>query len=110
MAIGAGGDAIYAWITTGPPTIDPRPGYWLGVLYLAIAGSVFTFRLYFRLIQQIGAGPAAYTSVLIPILAMGISTAFEAYHWTTLAGTGAALALGGMVIAMHAQLRRRASA
>ena len=106
MAIGSGADAIYAWITTGPPVIEPRAGYWLGVLYLAIAGSVVTFPLYFRLIQQIGAGPAAYTSVLIPILAMGISTLFEDYRWTPLASSGVLLALGGMVIALRARLRQ----
>jgi drug/metabolite transporter (DMT)-like permease len=106
MAIGSAADAVYAWITAGPPVIDARPGYWLGVLYLAIAGSVITFPLYFRLIQQIGAGPAAYTSVLIPILAMGISTIFEDYRWTTLASSGVLLALGGMVIALRARLRQ----
>jgi len=106
MGIGSAADALFAWITTGPPVVDLRPGYWLGVLYLAIAGSVVTFPLYFRLIQQIGAGPAAYTSVLIPILAMGISTAFEGYRWTLLASSGVALALGGMVIALHARLRQ----
>lgn len=109
MAIGALVDGAYAWATVGPPLIDPRPGYWLGVLYLAIAGSVVTFPLYFGLIQRIGAGPAAYTSVLIPILAMGISTIFEGYRWTPLAMAGVALALGGMVIAMQARLRRQTS-
>jgi drug/metabolite transporter (DMT)-like permease len=97
---------LFAWITTGLPTIDPRAGYWLGTLYLALAGSVVTFPLYFRLIQRIGAGPAAYTSVLIPILAMGISTLVEGYRWTPLAIAGAFLALGGMVIALGARLAR----
>ncbi|MBO9576488.1 MAG: DMT family transporter [Sphingobium sp.] len=105
MAIGALADAAVAWATTGPPVIDPRPGYWLGTLYLALAGSVITFPLYFQLIQRIGAGPAAYTSVLIPILAMGISTIAEGYRWTPLAIVGVLLALGGMVLALKARLR-----
>lgn len=104
MAIGALADAAVAWITTGPPVIDLRPGYWLGTLYLALAGSVITFPLYFQLIQRIGAGPAAYTSVVIPILAMGISTVAEAYRWTPLAIAGVLLALGGMIIALRARL------
>ncbi|HZV18583.1 MAG TPA: DMT family transporter [Sphingobium sp.] len=103
MAFGAAADAAYAWTTTGPPVVDLRPGYWLGTLYLGIAGTVITFPLYFRLIQRIGAGPAAYTSLLIPILAMGISTLFEGYHWTPLAVLGAVLALGGMGIALRAR-------
>ncbi|MBB5987975.1 EamA family transporter [Sphingobium lignivorans] len=108
MAIGAAADAVWAWITTGPPVIDPRPAYWLGVAYLAIAGSVITFPLYFRLIQRIGAGPAAYSSVLVPILAMGLSTLFEGYRWTALAIAGVLLALGGMVIALRARFRGKA--
>jgi drug/metabolite transporter (DMT)-like permease len=107
MGLGALADAALAWATVGPPVIEPRLGYWLGTLYLALAGSVVTFPLYFSLIQRIGAGPAAYTSVLIPILAMAISTVAEDYRWTPVAALGVALALGGMVIALRARLRRQ---
>jgi drug/metabolite transporter (DMT)-like permease len=107
MAIGAAADGLYAWVVDGPPSFDPRPGYWLGLLYLALAGSVITFPLYFRLIQRIGAGPAAYTSLLIPILAMGLSTLFEGYRWTPLAAGGVLLASGGMLIALRARMRRQ---
>lgn len=108
MAIGALADGIFAWFMDGAPIIEPRVGYWLGVLYLALAGSVITFPLYFRLLQRIGAGPAAYTGVLIPIIAMGLSTAFEDYAWTTLAICGAVLALGGMVIALRERFSSKA--
>jgi len=103
MAIGAAIDAAWAWITTGPPVVEPRLGYWLGTLYLGLAGSVVTFPLYFRLIQRIGAGRAAYTSVLIPVIAMAISTIVEGYRWTGLSLAGAALTMAGMVIALRAR-------
>lgn len=106
MAIGALVDAIFASVTTGWPPFDPRPAYWLGTAYLAVAGSVITFPLYFRLIQRIGAGPAAYSSLLIPIVAMAISTAFEGYRWTALAVSGVLLALGGMGVALRARFRQ----
>ncbi|WP_254557944.1 EamA family transporter, partial [Salmonella enterica] len=77
---GAGVDALYAWATIGPPTFDMRPGYMLGVGWLGLAGSVVTFPLYFTLIQRMGAGRAAYTSVLIPVIAMLISTLAEGYR------------------------------
>jgi drug/metabolite transporter (DMT)-like permease len=102
MAIGALADGVYAWATAGPPVIEARPGYWLGTLYLALAGSVVTFPLYFTLIARIGAGSAAYTSLLIPILAMLISTVAEGYRWSGLALAGVALAMGGMALALRA--------
>lgn len=103
MLLGSAMDALYAWATVGAPVMDWRPGYLLGVAWLGIAGSVVTFPLYFRLIQRIGAGRAAYTSVLIPVIAMLISTLWEGYRWTPLAAGGAALAIVGMAIALRSK-------
>lgn len=103
MLIGAAIDAVFAWVTAGPPVIEWRAGYLAGIAYLGIAGSVVTFPLYFRLIQTIGAGRAAYTSVLIPVIAMLISTLFEGYRWTGFAAPGALLAVAGMVVALRSK-------
>ena len=103
MLIGAGVDALYAWATLGPPTFDSRVGYIMGVGWLGIAGSVVTFPLYFTLIQRMGAGRAAYTSVLIPVIAMLISTIVEGYRWSALAIIGALLAIAGMAIALRSK-------
>ncbi len=100
MAIGALADVAVALVTAGPPTIDPRPGYWLGLLYLALAASVLCFSLYFPVVRKIGPGKAAYSSVLVPIIAMAISTFVEGYRWTPLAVAGAALAITGMLVAL----------
>jgi drug/metabolite transporter (DMT)-like permease len=100
MAIGALVDAVIAFAMTGPPVFDPRPSYWLGLAYLALVASVLAFNLYFPVVRKIGPGKAAYSSVLTPIIAMGLSTAFEGYRWTLLAGAGAVLALGGMLLAL----------
>ncbi|SER39964.1 DMT family transporter [Sphingobium sp. YR768] len=105
MLIGAGVDALYAWATVGPPTFDPRIGYILGVGWLGLAGSVVTFPLYFTLIQRMGAGRAAYTSVLIPVIAMLISTLVEGYRWSALSIVGALLAVAGMAIALRSKAR-----
>lgn len=93
----------FAWITQGPPVIDTQPGYIGGVLYLSIIGSVVTFPLYFRLIRDIGPGKAAYTGVVIPVVAMTLSTIFEGYVWSTLALGGGLLAMIGLVVAMQAR-------
>lgn len=101
MLCGAIINAAIAFVVAGPPVIDPRPAYLGGVFYLGIVGTVLTFPFYFRLIRDIGPGKAAYTGVLIPVIAMLISTAFEGYEWSLLAFSGAALAMIGLVVAMQ---------
>ncbi|MBB6192084.1 drug/metabolite transporter (DMT)-like permease [Sphingobium wenxiniae] len=103
MLIGGAMDAAYAWITAGPPVMEWRAAYVLGIAWLAIAGSVVSFPLYFQLIQRIGAARAAYSGVLIPVIAMLISTAAEGYRWTALSIAGAVLAVVGMTIALRAK-------
>jgi drug/metabolite transporter (DMT)-like permease len=100
MAAGAVIDVAFAFVFTGPPVFDPRPAYWLGLLYLALAASVLTFSLYYPVIRRIGPAKAAYSSVLVPIIAMGFSTWLEDYRWTALTIAGSVLALGGMVAAL----------
>jgi len=100
MAAGALIDAVIAFVMTGPPTIDTRAVYWAGLLYLSLAASVLTFSLYYPVIRRIGPGKTAYSSVIVPIIAMGFSTWLEHYRWTPLAIVGAVLALGGMAGAL----------
>jgi drug/metabolite transporter (DMT)-like permease len=100
MAAGAVIDAIAAFLLSGPPVFDPRPVYWAGLLYLALPASVLTFSLYYPVVRKIGPGKAAYSSVIVPIIAMAFSTWLEDYRWTPLAILGAALALGGMAGAL----------
>jgi len=100
MAMGALIDGAIALALAGPPLIDSRPIYWAGLLYLALAASVLTFSLYYPVVRIIGPAKAAYSSVLVPIIAMGFSTAFEGYRWTPTTVAGALLALGGMVGAL----------
>ncbi len=103
MIWGGGIDAAFSWITMGPPVVDWTPAYLAGVGYLGIVASAVAFSLYFQMIREVGAAKAAYTSVLIPVIAMAFSTVFEDYRWTLLAGTGSALALAGMAVALSAR-------
>jgi len=100
MAAGALMNVAFAFVMTGSPVFDSRPGYVLGLLYLALPASVLTFSLYYPVVRKIGPAKAAYSSVLVPIIAMAFSTALEGYRWTPLAIAGAVLALGGMVGAL----------
>jgi drug/metabolite transporter (DMT)-like permease len=100
MLAGSIGNAIFAWLTTGPPVIDLAPQYLLGVAYLALVGTVLTFPLYSVLLRDWGPGRAAYNGVLIPVVAMALSTLFEGYLWTALAVGGAVLVLAGLTVAL----------
>ncbi|MEY4500976.1 MAG: hypothetical protein RIS52_866 [Pseudomonadota bacterium] len=100
MLWGALIDAAFAAFTAGSPIVEMRWGYVLGIAYLGVIASALAFSLYFRIIRDIGPAKAAYSSVVIPIIAMGFSTAFEKYHWTLLAGAGSAMALIGMLVAL----------
>ncbi len=96
-------NAAFALVTQGAPTIEPRLGYWLGLIYLGLFASALAFTLYFNIIRVVGPGRAAYSSVLVPIIAMTISTFAEGYRWSTLAVAGGALALIGMVVALRSR-------
>jgi drug/metabolite transporter (DMT)-like permease len=103
MLMGSAMDAAFAFATVGPPVIDPRPAYLAGVLYLGLVGSSLAFTLYFRIIRAIGPAKAAYNGVMVPVVAMALSTLFEGYRWSALPAAGAALAMMGLVIALSAR-------
>lgn len=70
-------------------------GYVASLLYLAIFGSAVAFGCYLALIRRIGSARAAYSSLLFPVVALVISTLFEAYRWTPVATIGILLTLAG---------------
>ena len=107
MLIGAAIDAGWAWTQAGPPVFEWRPGYVAGLLYLGIAASAVAFSLYYSVIRVIGPAKAAYSGVIVPVIAMLLSTLFEGYRWSALAALGAALSLAGMVVALRARRPNR---
>ncbi len=82
--------------------------YNLSLLYLALFGSVLAFGSYLTLLGRIGPEKAAYATVLFPLVALGISTLFENYHWSLMAAAGVLLVvLGNMLIIMPKRLLLR---
>ncbi|MBJ9986960.1 DMT family transporter [Acinetobacter sp. S40] len=71
------------------------------LLYLAVVGSVIGFSAYFLLVGRIGAGQAAYTTLLFPLVALTLSTFWEGYQWTWSAGLGVILILLGNFILFY---------
>lgn len=103
MLYGTGIDAAVAWATAGPPVVPRDPAFWAGTAWLALAGSVVTFPLYYGIVRAIGPGRAAYNGVLVVVVAMLISTLIEGYAWSPLAVGGAVLGMAGMLIALRAR-------
>ncbi len=103
MLWGTLANCVLAFALNGPPVFEWRIGYAAGLFYLGIVGTVVTFPLYSALIRDIGPGRAAYTSVLIPVVAMMLSTLFEGYRWSLLAAAGGVLVMIGLVVAMQAR-------
>lgn len=101
MLYGVIANAALALALAGPPVLDPSPRYWAGLLYLALFASSLAFVLYYAVIRAVGPAKAAYSSLLVPIIAMGFSTAFEGYRWSRPAVAGGALALIGLFIALR---------
>jgi drug/metabolite transporter (DMT)-like permease len=84
--------------TGGALTMDWSFGYLGPMLYLTMFGSIAAFGCYMLLISRIGAEYAAYVTLLMPIIALILSTVFEGYRWTANAFVGVALVLAGNLI------------
>jgi drug/metabolite transporter (DMT)-like permease len=90
--------------TGGAPTMDWTIGYLGPMLYLTLFGSIVAFGCYMLLIGRIGAEYAAYVTLLMPIIALILSTLFEGYLWSANAVIGVALVLAGNLIILTPQL------
>ena len=106
MLYGTSFDLVFAWVTSGPPSIPTDWDFWAGTAYLAIIGSVITFPLHYNLVRQIGAGRTAYNGIVTVLVAMLLSTVFEGYSWTPLTAAGMVLAVLGMVLALRARKQK----
>jgi drug/metabolite transporter (DMT)-like permease len=105
MAYGSLADALFSWTVYGPPTFETNYVYVGGLLYLGLIASAFAFSFYLTVIRAIGPAKAAYSSLIIPILAMLLSTLVEGYRWSFLAVLGGILALAGLFIALRTSRR-----
>lgn len=109
MSYGAAAISLYVMATGQDWLFDPAPVYIGSLLFLALVGSILGFGTYLTLLGRIGPDRAAYSSLLYPIVALGISTFAEDFHWTPRVLAGLALILCGnlLVLARWPVLRRK---
>ena len=103
MGLAALFNALLALATTGLPPFEPRPSYWIATLYLGLLGTALSFPVYLAVIRLIGPARAAYSGVMVPIVAMGFSTLLEGYRWSPEPIAGAVLAVTGLAFALRAR-------
>ncbi len=84
-----------------PLTFPPTGGYVLSLLYLSLFGSIVTFACYLTLIARIGPAKAAYVGVMVPVLALILSSFFEEYAWSWLTTFGVALSVLGNIVLLR---------
>jgi drug/metabolite transporter (DMT)-like permease len=84
-----------------PLGFDATPAYVLSLLYLAILGSVVAFAAYLTLLASIGAARSGYIGVMVPIVALVVSAAFEGFRWHPLTWAGIAVSVLGNVIILR---------
>ena len=92
-------------LTQQPQTWPTAPSWWLSLAYLAVAGSVLAFGAFLTLQDRIGPGKASTVSVMTPVIALGVSTAFEGYRPDAFTLGGAALAVAGNLLMLRPPAR-----
>ena len=100
MIYGTLGLGLIAALRGAPIVFDASWPYVVSLLYLSLAGTSLAFGLYLALIKRIGPARAAYTSVLFPVVALLVSTAFEGYRWNVPAFIGLAVLIAGNALAL----------
>lgn len=101
MAYGALATWVLIIVQGHPIVIDWTPAFIASLFYLAIFGSVLAFGAYFALLARIGPARSAYVGVMSTVVALFVSSIFEAYDWRWLTVLGIALAVFGNVLALN---------
>lgn len=79
-------------------SFDTAAPYVLSLAYLALLGSIAAFASYLTLLKRIGAARAGYIGVMVPIIALLLSAAFEGFRFHPLTWAGIVLSVAGNVL------------
>jgi LPXTG-motif cell wall-anchored protein len=108
MLYGAAIVSAIALLSGKAPIIDINFSYLTSLLYLSVFGSVIAFTTYLNLLGKVGPDKAGYISLVMPVIALFISTLLEGYHWTPYGIVGLLLILSGIFLALKRK-RKHAS-
>ena len=100
MAYGCAALALVALALGKDFSFAPTLAYTGSLFFLALFGSVVAFGTYLTLVSTMGADKAAYAIMVVPVVALGISSVMEGYAWTLSAGLGLVLVVSGNCLAL----------
>ena len=100
MLVGAAALAATSVIAGDGLRLPRDPATWSAVAYLAVAGSVVTFLVYFSLLKTWSVTSLSFISVFTPAIALVLGFVFLDVRPTFWTGLGAALVLGGVTMAL----------
>ncbi|QRG06222.1 DMT family transporter [Xanthobacter dioxanivorans] len=95
-----------ALVRGSPFIVEWNTRYLGSLVYLVLAQTLTGFAIYLLLIRRIGANRAGYGAVLFPLVALALSTWYEAFHWTLTAAAGIALVLAGTLLVLMPERTR----
>ena len=79
--------------------------YIASLAYLSIFGSIFAFIFYLKLLEKVGPGRAGYVGVVMPVLALLISTLFENLVWKTDLILGLPILMIGALLVINQKIK-----
>ena len=79
--------------------------YIASLAYLSIVGSIFAFIFYLKLLERVGPGRAGYVGVVMPVLALLISTIFENLEWKVDLIIGLPILIIGAVLVINQKIK-----
>jgi drug/metabolite transporter (DMT)-like permease len=82
-------------------TFDASVTYVASLAYLVLFGSIMTFAAWLTLLRRIGAARAGYIGVMVPVVALVISAAFEGFRFHVLTLAGMAITLAGNILVLR---------
>ncbi len=91
---------IYALMTNENFRLPMTSSFLFSLIYLSLFGTVIAFWAYQTLVGQLGAEKAAYTSIISPVIAVGVSHYFENVAFTKELFIGMILCFLGNFVAL----------
>jgi drug/metabolite transporter (DMT)-like permease len=79
--------------------------YITSLFYLSIFGSIFAFISYLKLLDKVGPGRAGYVGVIMPVLALIISTIFEKLEWQIDLIIGLPILIIGAILVINQKIK-----